>query len=186
MLVVVCKWLELRYIWEKKGALSYFETFASTSKIKRPVFMLRPCQPSDKPPLLALMNLNTPRYFAASEATDFADYLEYRVEAYFVVEEAQSIVGGGGINYFPEEATARMSWDMIHPDYQGKGIGRSLILHRIDEIKKNPSIRAIAVRTTQLTYRFYEKMGFELERTEQDFWARGYDLYQMKMPLVRV
>jgi hypothetical protein len=37
------------------------------------------------------------------------------------------------------------------------------------------------VRTTQLTDQFYAKMGFQLERTEKDFWAKGLDLYQMRM-----
>ena len=38
-----------------------------------------------------------------------------------------------------------------------------------------------ALRTTQLAFQFYEKMGFELDKTKKDFWAKGFDLYQMKM-----
>jgi ribosomal protein S18 acetylase RimI-like enzyme len=41
----------------------------------------------------------------------------------------------------------------------------------------------IIVRTSQLAYKFYQKVGFELEKTEKDFWAKGFDLYQMKMNL---
>lgn len=146
-------------------------------------FMIRSYQSVDKPQLLALLNLNIPRYFAHSEVADFSDYLDNNVEAYFVIEEAKHIVGCGGINYFPREATARISWDIIHPDYHGQGMGRALTLHRINEIKKNPAIKTILVRTTQLTYHFYEKMGFELERIEKEFWAKGFDLYQMRMTI---
>lgn len=145
--------------------------------------MIRPYHAQDKQQLLALLSLNTPRFFAPSEAADFADYLNSHVEGYFIVEAAEQIVGCGGINYFPEEATARLSWDIIHPDYQAQGIGRELTFYRIREIKKNPTIKMILVRTTQLVYRFYEKMGFTLEKTEKDFWAPGFDLYQMKMQL---
>lgn len=145
------------------------------------MFMIRPYQPRDKSQLLALLNLNTPYFFAASEAVDFTEYLDNHVETYFVVEEDENIVGCGGINYFPEEATARISWDIVHPDHQGKGIGRALLLHRIDDIKANSSIKIIIVRTTQLTYQFYERIGFELEKIKKNFWAPGFDLYQMKM-----
>lgn len=145
--------------------------------------MIRSYLPCDKPQLLALINLNIPYFFDPSEAADFTGYLENQIETYFVVEKEKKIVGCGGINYFLEEASARISWDIVHPDYQEKGIGRLLTLHRINEIKKNPAIKNIIVRTTQLTYPFYEKMGFNLEKMEKDFWAKGFDLYQMKMLL---
>ncbi len=144
--------------------------------------MIRPFHPKDKPQLLELLNLNIPRFFDPSEAADFSAYLKNNVEEYFVVEVGENIVGCGGINYFQQEATARLSWDIIHPDYQGKGIGRELTLYRINEIKKKSAIRTILVRTTQQVYNFYEKMGFALEKTEKDFWAQGFDLYQMKRP----
>lgn len=147
--------------------------------------MIRLYHSDDKPQLLTLLNLNVPRYFECSEVADFSDYLDNHLETYFVIEEAEYIVGCGGINYFPQEATARISWDIIHPDYHGQGMGRALTLHRIDEIKKNPSVKKIIVRTTQLTYQFYGNMGFELEKIEKNFWAQGFDLYQMKMSLVQ-
>jgi hypothetical protein len=36
------------------------------------------------------------------------------------------------------------------------------------------------VRTSQVAYQFYQKAGFDLEKIEKDFWAKGFDLYQMK------
>ncbi|KAA9338824.1 GNAT family N-acetyltransferase [Adhaeribacter soli] len=145
--------------------------------------MIRPYIPEDKPALLAILKQNTPRYFHPSEANDYEAYLEKHREDYFVAEENGKVVGAGGINYFPAEKLARLSWDIIDPDYQGKGIGKELTRFRINVIKSNSAINQIVVRTTQLTYRFYEKMGFRLERTEKDFWAEGFDLYQMHLNL---
>lgn len=145
--------------------------------------MIRPYSFEDKNKVIVLLKLNIPTYFHESEERDFIKYLEQEVEDYFVVEQNDSIVAAGGINYFPEKAEARISWDMVHPEYQGKGIGKSLTLHRIDVLRENPTIKVIYVRTTQLVYPFYEKMGFVLEKTERDFWAEGFDLYQMKMTL---
>jgi N-acetylglutamate synthase-like GNAT family acetyltransferase len=83
------------------------------------------------------LRLNTPAYFAPSEENDFIDYLENEVEDYFVLEENGKIVGCGGINYWEHGTVARISWDIVHPDQQGKGIGKKLTLFRIEEIKKS-------------------------------------------------
>lgn len=145
--------------------------------------MIRTYKSADKEELLNLLQLNTPQYFDASEEADFIEYLDHRLEDYFVVEERGKIIGSGGINYFPKSNLARLSWDMVHPDFQGKGVGKQLTLFRIEHIRKNPAVSLLIVRTTQLVYPFYEKMGFELEKTEKDFWAKGFDLYQMQMTL---
>ena len=145
--------------------------------------MIRPYTSKDKQELLALLKLNIPKYFAAAEESDFREYLEQHVEDYYVYETDGQILASGGINYFPDAGQARISWDIVHPDFQGRGIGKKLTQHRIDRIKSNPTINLIMVRTTQLVYPFYEKMGFVLEKIEKDFWAEGFDLYQMIMPL---
>lgn len=140
---------------------------------------LRPYSPSDKPKLLNLMQLLIPRYFAEAELEDFATYLDHELEDYFVVEDAGETIACGGINYFPEDHKARISWDMVHPAQQGKGVGRKLVEHRLEQIYKTPGLLLAEVRTTQLVYPFYQRLGFELEKVEKDFWAPGFDLYQM-------
>lgn len=145
--------------------------------------MIRPYAPTDKQAVLALLQLNIPQYFAETEAQDLIVYLHEHLEDYFVVEEAGTIVGVGGINYFPGERLARLSWDIVHPGFQGKGIGTNLTQHRINHIRSNPTIDQVIVRTSQLVYKFYERLGFVLEHTEKDYWAKGFDLYQMQLPL---
>ena len=34
--------------------------------------------------------------------------------------------------------------------------------------------------TSQHAYQFYEKMGFELEKIEKEYWAKNFDLYIMQ------
>ena len=143
--------------------------------------MIREYTTKDKEETLELLRLNTPEFFSESEEADFINYLENKREDYFVVEEEGKIIGAGGINYFFKEKIARISWDVISPNFQGKGIGRKLSEHRIKYINGKPEIDVIVVRTSQLVYRFYEKMGFKLARIEKDFWAKNYDLYQMEM-----
>lgn len=148
--------------------------------------MIRPYNKIDRTELIELLRLNTPKFFDSSEEKDFLEYLELHSQSYFVVKDAETIIGAGGFNYgFDNGKTARISWDIIHPDRQGKGIGTKLTHYRINEIKKNPSINKIVVRTTQLVYEFYQKIGFKLEKIEKDFWAQGFDLYQMKLEIKR-
>ena len=146
--------------------------------------MIRTYTSKDKKELLELLRLNTPEFFHPDEEKDLMEYLENHSQHYFVVEDAGKVVGAGGYNLgFDGGKTARISWDMIHPDYQGKGIGRKLTQYRMEQIKAEPKVEKIVVRTTQLVYPFYQKLGFELVKTEKDFWAQGFDLYEMQMEL---
>ncbi len=135
----------------------------------------------DKSSVIELLQQNTPDFFDPSEEKDFKYYLAHEIEDYFVIEQDNQVIGSGGINYFPKNNTAKISWDFIAPKFQGKGIGKKLTEYRIEYLKKKTEIKRIIVRTSQFTYLFYEKLGFKLEKIEKDFWAKGYDLYQMKM-----
>ena len=88
--------------------------------------MIRAYSITDKPKIIELLRKNTPEYFDSSEEKDLNNYLENEVEEYFVYEINSEIIGAGGINYFSEEKIARISWDMIAPNSQGKGIGKVL------------------------------------------------------------
>ncbi len=145
--------------------------------------MIRSYTSSDKPQLLNLLRLNTPEYFDPGEEKDFVDYLDHELDQYFVYELDSIIVGCGGLNFLKNEKEARISWDMIHPDYQGRGIGRTLTQFRIETAKRNPKVKLIVVRTSQITFPFYEKQGFKLTEVKKDFWAPGFDLYRMEIIL---
>ena len=142
---------------------------------------IRPYSKNDKVLVIELLRSNTPDFFDSAEEEDLNEYLDKEVEDYFIVEENREIVGAGGINYFPQEKTACISWDIIKPNSQGKGIGKKLIEHRIKHLNENNEIDLIVVRTSQLVFKFYEKMGFKLVKVEKDFWAKNFDLYQMEL-----
>ena len=145
--------------------------------------MVRPYHLEDKWQVIELLELNTPRFFHPDEESDFITYLDKYADHYFVVELEGRIVGCGGYNYTDDRSMIRISWDMIHPDFHGKGIGTQLTLHRLNEIRKTSRVKLVEVRTSQLAYQFYEKVGFKLEKVEKDFWAKGFDLYQMQLRL---
>lgn len=92
----------------------------------------------------------------------------------------KKLVGCGGINFSDNRMTGKISWDILHPEYQGKSLGTYLLEYRIKKLKSIDSVQRITVRTSQLAYKFYEKRGFELLEVKKDYWARGFDMYRME------
>jgi len=141
---------------------------------------IRSYNSNDKKELIKIIRLNTPAFFALEEEKDFIEYLDSKIQDYFILELENKIIGCGGINYRENKSIGVISWDMIHPVFHYKGYGKLLINYRVERLLKINSIKEIIVRTSQHTYKFYEKSGFELINTNKDFWSLGYDLYEMR------
>lgn len=143
--------------------------------------VIRKYTSSDNESIINLLRLNTPQYFAPEEEQDLRNYFTNDIDHYYVVEDKGSIIGSGGFNITNEGKNAAISWDIIHPDYQGKGVGRLLTEYRINRIKEIDTVENISVRTSQLVFKFYEKFGFVLKEIVKDYWAEGIDMYRMEM-----
>lgn len=142
--------------------------------------LIRSYTEEDRLLVLELLAANTPRFFSPKEKQDFEHYLDHEIEQYFVAEVDGQIVGCGGINFANDPTTGKMSWDIIHPDFQGQGIGKACLEYRIEILKKFPRLDRIIVRTSQHAFHFYEKNGFELLDIHPDYWEKGFDMYLMK------
>ncbi len=134
---------------------------------------------SDKDLVLKLVQQNTPKYFAVSEEHDLENYLQNEIDLYYVLEVDGKVVGSGGINFDDSMTIAVLSWDIIDPDYQGKSFGSKLLNYRMEQINKISSVQKIIVRTSQLTYQFYEKQGFKTAEIHKDYWSKSLDMYFM-------
>ena len=134
---------------------------------------------SDRHQVIHLLRLNTPQYFSANEEKDLIYYFDNHAENYYVIENESVILGCGGFNLVDDETIAKISWDIVHPISQGKGIGTKLTKFRIEKIKEFKSVKIISVRTSQLVYKFYEKFGLILREVVKDYWDEGFDLYRL-------
>lgn len=141
---------------------------------------IREYRPADKDAVMNLIRLNTPKYFAVKEEEDLGRYLDEEVELYYVLSIEEQIVGCGGINFADNMTTGRISWDIVHPYYQGKSLGTKLLRHRMEKLRNISSIEKVTVRTSQMAYKFYEKQGFVLLEVKEDYWADGLDMYKME------
>lgn len=143
--------------------------------------IIRDYKSHDRASVLNLLRLNTPKYFAPQEEADFIHYLENELEYYFVIEIDGRIIACGGFNFSGNPAIGKISWDILHPDFQGKSYGTLLLNYRIERLNQFSEIEKITVRTSQLAYRFYEKNGFIIVDIVQDYWAEGFHLYSMEL-----
>jgi len=142
--------------------------------------IIRSYDVTDKEAVLNLLRLNTPAYFAVEEEVGFIHYLENEIQYYYVLELNKQIVGSGGFNFSGINTVGKISWDMLHPDFQGKSLGSALLHYRIEKLKQFKDLETIIVRTSQLAYTFYQKNGFYLTEVVEDYWAKGFHLYKME------
>lgn len=129
---------------------------------------------------LALFDSNCPKYFSAPERELFADWLNKTDRAsYSVMEREGEIIACGGIYHDPETNSVGMAWGMVRQNLHRQGHGRRLTEFRLEQMAEQFPTLAQRLGTSQHTFRFYEKMGFEVEKITRNGFAEGIDQYDM-------
>jgi [ribosomal protein S18]-alanine N-acetyltransferase len=141
--------------------------------------MIKPYSEAHREQVLDLLRLNTPKSFAPSEESDLIYYLDNHAQNFYVVETEKTIVACGGFNFSDDGTEGKISWDIIDPNFQGKGIGSKLTRYRIEKLREYPQVKSISVRTSQMAWEFYQKQGFFLTEIQKDYWAPGFHMYKM-------
>ncbi|MCE3280110.1 MAG: family N-acetyltransferase [Bacteroidetes bacterium] len=142
--------------------------------------MIRPYEVSDKEELISIFNLNVPKYFDPKELQEFEDYLEVGKDTYMTIESENSIIGGVGYEIRKSDSSGRINWIFLHPQFSGTGYGKQAVEYCLTILKQDPIVKTLVVRTSQLAYKFFERLGYSLIRTEKDYWGKGLDLYLME------
>jgi ribosomal protein S18 acetylase RimI-like enzyme len=145
--------------------------------------MIRPYTVADKPTLLEIFKLNTPQYFDPGEVKDFDAYLDTNGDTYLIIEHENKIVGGAGYRITQNNTIANITWIFFHPDSAGLGLGKKSVDHCLAIFKSMPTVEKLVVTTSQLAYKFFEKFGLTLVKTETDYWGPGLHLYLMEKDL---
>ena len=139
---------------------------------------IQPYEPTDKAALLAIFDLNVPLFFAEHEREDLAAYLDEFGDTYFIVQINDQILGGAG--YIIQENTASVTWIFFHPNHTGKGLGAGVMTQLLEFFNTKSRITKLGVRTSQFAHTFFERFGYKTIRIEKNYWADGFDLYEME------
>jgi ribosomal-protein-alanine N-acetyltransferase len=143
-------------------------------------FSIRPFLKEDVPDLVAVFRTLVPYFFGASEEQDLLDHLDQYGDTYYILEQEGIILGGGGIVLNEEAHRGRLSWTFLHEKAQGKGAGRALIEWLLDRLREESYISTVEVWTSQRTFAFFERFGFQNLEIKKNYWAPGLHLYRME------
>lgn len=143
--------------------------------------LIRKYLPADKPALLEAFLSNTPVFFAPEELSDFVDYLDkFGESTYWVMECNNKVIGGFGIESRLSDKSGRINWIFFHANEKGKGLGKKAVTFAIGILIADKNVEKLIVRTSQVAFAFFEKMGYSLTSIEKNYWADGLDLYLME------
>jgi len=146
--------------------------------------IIRTAQRQDLKFLSKIFSLNVPKYFHEKELIDFKKYFNSKnIENYFALISKGKILGGAGYAYENKE-TANICWVFVDPSYHNKGLGTKLVNHCMDILKTNEKLNCIQLECSNITYNFYEKLGFNVKYIKKDYWPNNDDLYFMKLHLI--
>jgi L-amino acid N-acyltransferase YncA len=135
---------------------------------------VRPCEPLDLEPLRAIMNQVVEQgdafaYDAPFTAAQMRRYIE-SYSAAFVAEEDGQVMGGYVLrpNQPGRGAYVANATYMVAPGEQGRGLGRLLGEHSLQEARRQ-DYRAmqfnLVVSTNQAAVRLWERLGFRIVAT---------------------
>ena len=144
---------------------------------------IRPYQSDDKKTCLAIFDSNLPKFFAAEERPDFADFLDKLPCPYFVIQDGDEILGCGGHSINEAKQKVGMAWGMIHSEQHKRGLGRYLLLYRLKTICKIMKSGQIILDTSQHSYPFFEKLGFLVDKITENTYGDGLHQYDMTLEL---
>ena len=130
---------------------------------------------------------NVPKYFTQAEIADYDKFLEMiliKVEAnktfYYVVVFGNEVIGCGGFGDKDNSEIITLAWGLIHQNFHKKGFGKELLVYRLRQIKEEFPNHNVYIDTTQYSFGFFEKFGFETTKITHDFYEMGLHRYDMQ------
>lgn len=146
---------------------------------------LRSYTPTDKTACLAIFDSNTPPFFAPHERAEFEVFLEREAGRcpYLVLEDETGQVLACGGYYITRNRDAGLCWGMVHRDHHRRGLGRQLLLARLQHLSQEHPGITVRLDTSQYTCGFFEKAGFVITSITENGYAPGLHRYEMELHL---
>ncbi|MBN4082159.1 GNAT family N-acetyltransferase, partial [bacterium AH-315-B15] len=98
-----------------------------------------------------------------------------------VVQDGHKIIACGGIYIDNRYEMAGLSWSMVDPAYQDKGVGTELTIFRLKQIRNAFPELGCFIETSQHAKGFYQKLGFKTKNVVKNGLAKGLDKYFMEL-----
>lgn len=155
--------------------------------------IIRPYKEDDKQRCLEIFESNCPDFFDPNELDQFKFWLDHQVsnipcygnsekDYYSILETKQDgIIGCGGFYFFKDKSVAQLAWGMINRNFHHQGYGTALYNYRRELILKLKPNALISLGTSQHTYAFFEKMGFQITKITEKGYGEFIHKYDMQV-----
>ena len=146
-----------------------------------PMCRVRLLQPADIPDCEQIYRLNEPLHFPAGFYSSFSEWLRDGKTRIVVMEQNNAVVAVGGMTADPFEGQqfVTLSFGMVHPSHQGKGLGTLLLLSRMALLRRSTTPALVHLSTVGGSETFYCRFGFQFKRSEQvtpDYLQKSYEV----------
>jgi len=143
------------------------------SRADTPTYIIRPIAPQDNAAVASVIRRVMPEFGADgpgfaihdSEVDDMAGAYARPGCAYFVVEHAGRVAGGGGVAPLHDDAPGICELRKMYflPELRGKGAGNELIVHCLEQARRLGYRQCYLETLTGMdaAQKLYEKRGFE-------------------------
>lgn len=138
---------------------------------------------TDQAVCLALFDANCPAFFAPGERADYAEFLDSCPPGYEVCLVNDQVVGALGLTG-TDTARRSLSWILLHPQFQGRGIGLAAIT-RVTILARSTGIQTVDIATSHKTAGFFARLGAVTVHTIQNGWGLGLHRVDMLLPIQR-
>lgn len=122
-----------------------------------------------------------PIYFDSSEEAEFSQYLHREPNDYYVLLDDGLVKACGGYFVDLEKKRAGLAWGMVHYNCHKLGYGTQLLVFRLRQLQTEQPNMPLLLGTSQHTYKFYERFGFEGQRVVPGGYGMGIDQYDMRL-----
>lgn len=140
---------------------------------------IRPYSQSDRSTCLQVLESNTPAFFMPMDCESYAAFLDHLPGPYFVLEECGQLCACGGWA-LDVDGVADLTWALVRRDLHRRGLGRTLLRFRCNDIHSRTTATLVRVRTTQLVQEFFVREGFAVVGVVSDGFGAGLDQVTME------
>jgi GNAT superfamily N-acetyltransferase len=151
-------WLILSRIYYSLNGASPLNPAVWIGRLSPIVF--RRIRPEDLAGCLELYSLNEPKRFPENMKDHYERSLLAGDTYYLVAEIDGQIVASGGLSYVGREGHAVLSYGLVHPSHQRKGIGTALFLARLALLRPNGLYYRIFIFALRQSMGYYRRFGF--------------------------
>ena len=128
-----------------------------------PALSVREFERGDKDACRRIYKINEARHFPSGHFDEFIETLEAPGVLNLVAESDGRVVGVAGVSIDSTDGRlCHLSFGMIHPDVQRRGIGSALLLARIASLPRPDPLLMLAMAPVKNSIPYYERFGFEL------------------------